>query len=70
MNFHQLSTSHFYFLGWMKTLNNKHEALEYKLKKGISVDVLRDENFQAMIKANIDPEVQLRIKRTFAIYKI
>ena len=48
----------------MKTLNYKYEALKYKLKKGISIDVLRDENFQTMVKSNIDPEVQLRIKRT------
>ena len=48
----------------MHALNYKYEALKYKLKKGIKVDVLRDENFQTMVKSNIDPEVELRVKRT------
>ncbi|KAL9979388.1 hypothetical protein ACROYT_G017042 [Oculina patagonica] len=48
----------------MKSLNYKYDALEYKLKKGITVDVLRSENFEAMVKYNIEPEVNFRVKRT------
>jgi len=50
----------------MHALNYKYEALNYKFKKGIKVDVLRDEHFQTMVKSNIDPEVELRVKRTGA----
>ena len=48
----------------MKSLNYKHDALEYKLKKGITVDVLRDENFQIMVQNNIEPELELRAERS------
>lgn len=48
----------------MKSLNYKHDALEYKLQKGITVDELRDENFQKIVKNNIEPELELRAKRS------
>ena len=48
----------------MKGVSYKYDALAYKLKKGITVDVLRDENFETMVKSNIEPEVELRVKRT------
>jgi len=51
-------------LGTMKSLNYIHEALDPKLKKGNTVDALRDENFQTMVKNNIEPELELRAKRT------
>ncbi|KAL9979379.1 hypothetical protein ACROYT_G017033, partial [Oculina patagonica] len=50
--------------GTMKSLKYKQDALQYKLKKGITVDVLRNENFEAMVKSNIEPEVNFRVKRT------
>ena len=46
------------------SLNCKHDALEYKLKNGITVDVLRDENFQKMVRNNIEPELELRVERS------
>lgn len=55
---------YFAFLGTIKSLNYKYDALKYKLKKGITVDVLRQENFDKMVKSNIQPEVQFRVDRT------
>lgn len=55
---------YFAFLGTIKSLNYKYDALKYKLKKGITVDVLRKENFDKMVKSNIQPEVQFRVDRT------
>ena len=48
----------------IKSLNYKYDALKYKLKEGITVDVLRQENFDKMVKSNIQPEVQFRVDRT------
>ena len=48
----------------IKSLNYKYDALKYKLNEGITVDVLRQENFDKMVKSNIQPEVQFRVDRT------
>ncbi|KXJ06272.1 hypothetical protein AC249_AIPGENE18133, partial [Exaiptasia diaphana] len=50
--------------GAMAGLSYQHDKLAYKLKQGITVDVLRQENADAMIKNNIQPEVELRLERT------
>ncbi|KAL9979399.1 hypothetical protein ACROYT_G017057 [Oculina patagonica] len=53
--------------GTMKSMTYKYDALQYKLKKRITVDELRNENFETRVKANIEPEVEFRFERTGVI---